>query len=62
MNIDVKKTVTELEAATNLVQDKCSHPKCGVTILVDRNDKIHGRKSLCTSCLMRQKLSNGSVK
>lgn len=49
-------TVREMESFANLVEDNCSDPKCGMTILVDKDLKKHGRKSLCNACLMRTKL------
>lgn len=50
-------TKTEMEAVSNLVEDTCADPKCGMTILVDKDLKDKGRKSHCTACLMRHKLN-----
>lgn len=50
-------TKTDLESVSNLVEDHCVEPNCGMTILVDKDLKQQGRKSRCTACLMRLKLS-----
>ena len=44
---------------SDLVQDTCSEPACGMTILVEKDDKAKGRKSRCTACLMRAKIGDG---
>jgi len=45
----------------NMVMDTCSEPKCGVTIWVDKDLKAQGRKSRCTSCLIREKIARGEL-
>jgi hypothetical protein len=47
---------------SDLVQDICSEPACGMTILVEKEDKTKGRKSRCMSCLMRAKVMGGEIK
>ena len=44
---------------SNLVQDTCAEPSCGMAILVEKEDKAAGRKSRCVACLMRAKLLRG---
>ena len=51
-----RATLTELEISSLLVEDICVEPGCGTTILVDREDKLAGRQSRCTACIMRSKL------
>lgn len=46
---------------SDLVQDTCSERDCGMTILVEQEDKESGRKSRCTACLMRAKMM-GKIK
>jgi hypothetical protein len=58
-NFQNRITKREIPAASNLVEDICSEPTCGITIFVDKDDKTTGRKSRCTACLMRSKLSMG---
>ena len=60
MSIDYRRTATksEMECVANLAEDICSEPACGMTILVDKDLKEQGRKSLCTACLMRLKMSS----
>lgn len=57
-----RATVTSMRAITNLVEDTCSEANCGMTILVDKQDKENGRRSQCMSCLMRNKIARGEVK
>lgn len=49
-------TKTEMESVSNLAEDTCDEPGCGMTILVDKDLKERGRKSRCVSCLMKSKL------
>lgn len=57
-----RTTRRDLHSFANLAEDVCSEPGCGMTIIVDKDDKEAGRKSHCVSCLMRNKLTNGDVK
>lgn len=56
-NYRQRATKSEMEAVSNLVEDTCADPNCGMTILVDKDLKEKGRKSHCISCLMRHKLN-----
>ena len=64
MSIDYRRTLTrpEMETLSDLVEDKCANPKCGITIMVDRHDKESGRKSRCVSCVVRAKIAAGEIK
>jgi hypothetical protein len=63
MSDDYKNRTTrrDLQSFANLAEDVCSEPGCGMTILVDKDDKERGRKCHCVSCLMRNKLTKGEV-
>jgi hypothetical protein len=64
MSADYKRAVTrsDMQSFANLVEDSCSEPGCGMTILVEKDEKERGRKSRCTSCIMRSKMFLGEVK
>lgn len=48
-------TKTEMEAMSNMAEDTCAEPTCGMTIWVDKDLKEQGRKSKCMPCLVRAK-------
>lgn len=57
------KSTKKMQAVDcNLVQDSCSEKECGMTILVDKEDKAAGRKSRCMACLMRAKMAKGEIR
>lgn len=62
MSYKTRATKSEMEAVANLAEDTCSEPSCGMTILVDKEDKAAGRKSRCMACLMRTKMVRGEIK
>lgn len=64
MSVDRRSAVTrtDLRAFPNLVEDTCSDPNCGMTILVEQDHKQQGRKSRCMSCIMRAKMVKGEVR
>jgi hypothetical protein len=55
-------TKTEMAAVNDLAEDTCSEPGCGITIMVEKDFKLQGRKSRCISCLMRDKVAKGEIK
>lgn len=53
----VLKVTKQMKTVTNdLVMDTCAEPDCGMTIMVEKSDKEHHRKSRCVACLMRTKM------
>ncbi len=55
--METRVTKTNMEVEQNLVLDTCSEPDCGISIMVERDDKVAGRKFRCTACLMRTKMA-----
>jgi hypothetical protein len=49
-----KVTVKDIKIDTSVTMDACSD--CGIPVMVDKDLKDGGRKSHCTSCLMRLKI------
>lgn len=62
MDSDFKIRVTRKVHAMNLVEDVCSEPGCGMSILVDKDLKEQGRRSHCVACLMRNKIARGDIR
>lgn len=56
MNPELKITARMEALNATLDTDICCETDCGVTILVDKNDKKQGRQQRCTACLMRLKM------
>jgi hypothetical protein len=59
--VDFKQRATRPDMQA-LTEDQCAEIGCGMTILVDKEDKEQGRRSRCVACLMRNKLSRGTIK
>lgn len=55
-NMQTRVTKSMEAVNNNLVADVCCEPDCGITLLVDKDEKAQGRKQRCTACTMRMKL------
>jgi hypothetical protein len=56
--MDIKATRPDVRIDPTLTLDVCSEAECRIPILVEKDFKSQGRKSLCTSCLIRKKISS----
>lgn len=63
MESDFKNRITqrELRFASPLVEDQCSEVGCGMTVLVDKSQKLAGKHVKCVACTMRSKIAAGEV-
>jgi hypothetical protein len=57
-----KSTKTMRAVGDTLTLGECSEPDCRMSILVEKHDVAHGRKTRCVACLMKAKLSGALLK
>lgn len=51
-----KSTKTMKAVAANVVLDTCCEPACGMTILVEKEEKESHRQNRCMACIMLMKM------
>jgi len=52
-----KSTKTMKAVESNVTITECCEPKCGMTILVEKDEVAQGRKTRCMACVMQSKMS-----
>lgn len=51
-----RPTKTNVEIDQTMDLDTCSEKDCGMSIMVEKELKLQGRKFRCTACLMRNRI------